>query len=165
MWSALQRRHFIAARRPSAGAVTGRRRACLAVRAPPAACRYSCTDDSIPFVVNTQQLRGLGAEVTDFFVLRGVLLHPQDGPVVEFAGLVLVAQFQMCHGQEETVRSELRSSEQLVGPAERKNGTLPRTCAVLDDTEVSPVPGDFRRQFDGSRRGDDGAAEVSELGV
>src|SRR3954452_4220593 len=77
------------ARRPGAGAVPGRRGACLAVRTPPAAFDSQRTDlrSVLLLLFQLQQLRGFRPEAAQLLTGRLVLVHPLHRPVVPFAGL------------------------------------------------------------------------------
>src|SRR5262245_26507392 len=56
-------------------------------------------------VFHAEQGGGLGAEAAQLFVLAPVRVHPPGGLVVPLAGLLLVAQLLMRHGQEEPVEA------------------------------------------------------------
>src|SRR5438128_9627523 len=56
-------------------------------------------------VFDLQQLFRLGAETTQFFIPRLMLLHPWDGAVVPSPRLFLVAEFPMGHRQEKPIEA------------------------------------------------------------
>src|SRR5262249_37482463 len=93
------RKDVSSARRPSAGAMPGRCGFCLAA------------DTHRPLVplglvllrFRRQQLLRLGAEAAEFLILRPVFLHPLDGLLEAPAGVALVAEPPVGHGQEKPV--------------------------------------------------------------
>ena len=69
--------------------------------------------ESVLLCFHPQQVRGLGAEAEEFFILGLVLFHPWNCLVVPGARLRLVPELPVCHGQEERVEALVLASEQL----------------------------------------------------
>src|SRR5438874_8902436 len=76
-------------------------RACLTVRAPPAA---SFSGRSSLLLLQSQDRFRLGPEAAELFVLWLSPIHPPGHAVVPGAGLLHFPQLVVCHGEEERAR-------------------------------------------------------------
>src|SRR5690349_21689476 len=101
-------RGTLSARRPCAGAVPGRWGACLAVRTPPAAFVDQRRTDARSVLFHFfqfQHFRGFRAEANEISAVLRIGFHPRDSLVVPLAGLVLLAEPPVGHGEEEPGKS------------------------------------------------------------
>src|SRR5262249_23609750 len=93
---------------------------------------------SLVLLFDAQQLRGLIPEEAEFFVIGFVLLHPSGSRIVPFAGLCLVAQPPVSHGQEEPALAvpALPPGRRLL---QRLDRLFPVTGAVMGGPQRGPV--------------------------
>src|SRR5262245_50628986 len=101
---ATMKKPSIPARRPSAGARPGRCVSFVAVGTHRPLFVYTL----LRFVLlDPEQLLCFRPEAAEFFILWRVLLHPLDGLVVPLAGVILVAELPVGHGEEERVEGAI----------------------------------------------------------
>jgi hypothetical protein len=86
----------------------------------------------------SHEVLGLGPESTKFRIVTLMLIHPDDGFAVPFAGDILIAQFPVCHGQEEPIDTVTALAE-FHSLGERCDRFLPACHPVVCDTERVPV--------------------------
>src|SRR5438128_610827 len=97
-------------------------------------------------------------------MLRVVLLHPLNGPVVPQAGLVTPPQLPARHGQEEPVVAvaTFAQGHRLLKGRDR---AVPVLSPVMGCAKGVPVRTFIRSELDGSAPEFDRQARVAELGI
>jgi hypothetical protein len=83
---------------------------------------------------------GLGAEAEKLLVLRGVLVHPSGGLVEPQAGLKVIAELPVSHGEDEEISAAAAGGEldRLLQIGQRL-GDVNTPCNELNGATKNPV--------------------------
>src|SRR5262249_37869615 len=103
---------------------------------------------TLPLLSQSQQFRGLRTEAAQLLILRLVLVHPLDGPVVPLAGLVLIAELPASHRQKEPVVA-VAPLAPLHRLFERSDRRLPVARPILGGAERCSKCARSGYEFDG----------------
>src|SRR5437660_4073126 len=111
---------------------------------------FPCLGVPWSILLDLQQLGGFGAEVAEFAAefIVSFFLHTLDGLAVSFAGLFLLAQLPMGHGQEEPVGA-VATVAKLHRPLQGRYRVPPVASTVMGDSQGVPNTPNVGRKPDG----------------